>query len=233
MQIINEFVKTKSTSFRRYIAEQSIFLLFQNIPTVFGLIARGIVYRMILRSSGLCGIEEYVQITHPRKLQLGKNVFIGKNSFLGASDGGIIIGDNACLVANCYLNVFNYFENTGNKIVIGKNVVISSGCVIHGHSGVTIGDNTIIGPNTSLVTGNHGDLTADKAAPTYRFAKIVTTTPISVGTNVWIGTNVSILPGISIGDNSVIGAGSIVTKDVPANSVYAGNPAREIRKLNL
>lgn len=228
MKIIKEFINTKSTSFGRFIAEQILFLFLQNIPSVFGMVMRGILYRSILKTSGLVGIEEYVQITHAKNIEIGRNVFIGKNSFIGGSDGGIVLGDNTCLVGNCYVNGFNYQEKTGNKIVFGKNVVLSQGCIVHGHSGVTIGDNTIVGPCTTFVSGNHGDVTR---STDYRFAKIITTTPIRIGSNVWIGTNVSVLPGVTIGDNSVIGAGSVVTRDVPANVIYAGNPAKELRKI--
>ena len=64
-----------------------------------------------------------------------------------------------------------------------------------------------------------------------RFCK-TQTAPVIIGNNVWIGGNVNVLPGVTIGDNVVIGAGSVVTKDIPANCVAVGNPCRVIRKIN-
>jgi len=231
MNIFERFIKTKSTSIPRYILEQVLFLVLQMIPTLAGMVLRGVFYKLIVQSKGVLGVEENVQLCHARNIKAGKNVFIGRNSYLGASDGGIVLGDEACLLDSCYLNVFNFNNESGGKakIVIGKKVVLSHGCTIHAHSGVTIGENTIVGPNSVLVTGNHGDISANAR---YRDAEIKRDAPIVIGANVWIGTNVTILPGVRIGDSSVVGAGSVVTKDIAANSVVAGNPAKVMRELN-
>jgi len=91
---------------------------------------------------------------------------------------------------------------------------------------VSFGDDVLIAPNCSFYTATHPiDVQFRKQGLEY--AK-----PIKIGNNVWIGGNVVVLPGVTIGDNSVIGAGSVVTKDIPANVVAVGNPCREIRKID-
>ena len=111
----------------------------------------------------------------------------------------------------------------GKNTKIGKNVFINSCCRFQDNGGIEIGDKTMIGPNVTIVTVNH------EINPETRINAIPK--PVKIGKNVWIGANCTILPGVTIGENSVIGAGSVVTKDVPANIVVAGNPAKLIKKI--
>ena len=111
----------------------------------------------------------------------------------------------------------------GKNTKIGKNVFINSCCRFQDNGGIEIGDKTMIGPNVTIVTVNH------EINPETRINAIPK--PVKIGKNVWIGADCTILPGVTIGENSVIGAGSVVTKDVPANIVVAGNPAKLIKKI--
>lgn len=110
------------------------------------------------------------------------------------------------------LDVIERYRQKGAKI--GKNVRLLG--LIDGVNPhlVSIGDNTVIGRNSALLT----------------HCPIKGARPCSVGKNVWIGFGVIVLPGVTIGDNCIIGAGSVVTKDIPPNSIAAGNPARVLRK---
>ena len=101
-----------------------------------------------------------------------------------------------------------------------KNVMLNYGCVILDVCPVKIGEHTLIGPNTHIYTACHS-LVPDERISDIEFGK-----PVTIGKNVWIGGNCTILPGVTIGDNSVIGAGSVVTKDIPNNSIAVGNPAK-------
>ena len=92
---------------------------------------------------------------------------------------------------------------------------------------VIIGDNAFIGPNVSLYTPCH------PTTPKERNAGVQWAKPIKIGNSVWIGGSVTILPGVSIGDNCTIGAGSVVTKDIPANSIAVGNPCRVVKKIDV
>ena len=118
-----------------------------------------------------------------------------------------------------------FFTDCGKNIHLGKNVFINSGCRFQDQGGIYIGDGTFIGHNVILATLNH-DLNPNSRADMWP-------KPIHLGKKVWIGSGAIVLPGVSIGDNSVIAAGSVVTKDVPENSVYGGNPAKFIKKIEF
>lgn len=90
---------------------------------------------------------------------------------------------------------------------------------------VYIGNWTMVGPNVTICTTGH------PADPQYREMVAHYSLPIHIGKNVWIGSNAVILPGVTIGDNTIIGAGSVVTRDIPANVVAVGNPCRVSRTI--
>ena len=108
------------------------------------------------------------------------------------------------------------------QITFGKNVFINHSFTAMSIGGIEFGDNVQIGPHVTIVTDNH-DLTNRYVL---KCRKVV------IGDNVWIGAGVSIMPGVHIGDNAVIAGGAVVTKDVPANTVAGGNPAKVIRQLD-
>ncbi len=224
--LIDIFIKTHSTSIVRFFIEQILFLLLQAIPSVFGILLRIVGYKLIIKSKGIFGIEENVKITHPAKLYLHSGVYIGKNSFIGASSLGINIGENTIISDNAYINVFRYMPGEIAMIDIGKNCFFATGMTMHGHNSIHIGDGSIFGPRCVIVTGAHGTINAETQ---YRFARIPTGIPVRIGQNCWVGANVTILPGVSIGDNAVIGAGSTVTHDIPSYAVAWGSPARTRR----
>lgn len=116
-----------------------------------------------------------------------------------------------------------FYTDFGKNIRIGKNVFINNCCTFMDRGGITIGDNAFIGPQARLITENHG------LAPDER--RTMTNKSIVLENNVWIGAGATVLPGVTIGENSVVGAGSVVTKDVPKNTVVAGNPAKKIKNL--
>ncbi len=117
-----------------------------------------------------------------------------------------------------------FYTDFGKNITIGKNVFINACCHFQDQGGITLGDGCLIGHNVVFATLNHGFAPADRAS--------LYPAPIVLGKNVWVGSNSTLLQGIRIGDNAVIGAGSVVTKDVPANTIVGGVPARILRQID-
>lgn len=117
-----------------------------------------------------------------------------------------------------------FYCDYGYNIYLGKNVLINYGCVLLDVCPIKIGEHTLIGPGTHIYTAMHA-LDAKEREQDVEFGK-----PVTIGRNVWIGGHCTILPGITIGDNTIIGAGSVVTKNMPANVIAAGNPCRIIRE---
>lgn len=116
-----------------------------------------------------------------------------------------------------------FYTEFGKNTKLGKNVFINACCRFQDNGGIEIGDDTMIGQGTTIVTLNH-DLD-----PKTRLT--ATPSPVKIGKNVWIGASCTILPGVTVGDNCVIGAGSVVVKDIPANSVAVGNPACVVKSV--
>ncbi|APP09777.1 maltose acetyltransferase [Lactobacillus delbrueckii subsp. delbrueckii DSM 20074 = JCM 1012] len=125
---------------------------------------------------------------------------------------------------NCHIEP-NFWCDYGWNIKVGDNFYANHNLTVLDAGGVTFGDNVFIGPDCSFYTSGH-PLDAARRNTGLEYAY-----PITVGNNVWIGGGVRSVPGVTIGDNSVIGAGSVVVKDVPADSVAAGNPCRVIREI--
>ena len=113
----------------------------------------------------------------------------------------------------------------GYNIEIGDNFYANHNLIILDAAKVIIGDSVFIAPNCSIYTASH-PIDVIERNKGLEYAR-----PIKIGNNVWIGGNVTILPGVTIGDNTTIGAGSVVTKDIPANVVAHGNPCRVVRKI--
>lgn len=118
-----------------------------------------------------------------------------------------------------------FYCDYGTNIIMGDKVFFNFNCVVLDVAQVTIGSRTLLGPNVQIYTATH-PMNFTERASGLEYAK-----PIVIGEDVWVGGSVVICPGVSIGDRSVIGAGSVVTKDIPADVFAAGNPCRVIRTL--
>ena len=116
-----------------------------------------------------------------------------------------------------------FYTNFGKFIRIGKNVFINHACTFLDLGGITLEDNVLLGPKVNLITENH------PLEPGNRRNLICQ--PILIKRNAWIGAAVTILPGITIGENAVVAAGAVVTRDVPANTVVAGVPAKVVKTI--
>lgn len=113
----------------------------------------------------------------------------------------------------------------GTHITLGARVFANFGLVALDVATITIGDDVQIGPGVQLLTPTH------PIDPEQRRAKWEAARPIKIGDNVWLGGGVVVCPGVTIGANTVVGAGSVVVRDLPADVVAVGNPAKMVRKL--
>ena len=119
----------------------------------------------------------------------------------------------------------NFFCDYGYNTFVGENFYSNHNLVILDAAKVEFGDNVFVGPNCGFYTAGH-PIDIETRNKGIEYAK-----PIKVGNNVWFGGNVCVMPGVTIGDNVTIGAGSVVTKNIPSNTIAYGNPCR-IKKEN-
>ncbi|VVD73605.1 transferase [Pandoraea iniqua] len=124
-----------------------------------------------------------------------------------------------------FLLIPPFYTAGGNETRVGRNVFVNQNCTFHDLGGLDIGDDVMIGPNVSLITTSHPLDPAQRRSTTIG-------KPIVIGRGVWIATGAIVVGGVTIGENAVVAAGAVVTKDVPANSLVGGNPARVIRSIH-
>ena len=113
----------------------------------------------------------------------------------------------------------------GHFVHFGKNIYANFNLTLVDDTHIYVGDSTMFGPYVTIATAGHPIL------PELREQAYQYNMPVRIGKNCWLGAGVIVMPGVTIGDNTVIGAGSIVTKDIPANVVAVGNPCRVMREI--
>jgi acetyltransferase-like isoleucine patch superfamily enzyme len=118
-----------------------------------------------------------------------------------------------------------FYTNFGRHIKLGKNVFINHACTLLDMGGITIENDVQIGPKVNLITENH------PVDPSKR--KHLDLKSILIKQNVWIGAAATVLPGVTIGENSIVAAGAVVNKDVPANTIVGGVPAKVIKTIEF
>lgn len=158
-------------------------------------------------------VEKLYDFNATRPLEQEKRAKMLKNMFAE-------IGED------CYIEPPLHSNWGGKHVHFGKGVYANFNLTLVDDTHIYVGDHTMIGPNVVLATAGHPIL------PELRPLAYQYNMPIHIGKNCWLGAGVIVLPGITIGDNSVIGAGSVVTKDIPANVVAVGNPCKVLREIN-
>jgi acetyltransferase-like isoleucine patch superfamily enzyme len=127
-------------------------------------------------------------------------------------------------VDDSFLLIPPFYTTGGPDISVGRNVFVNQNCTFYDLGGLDITDDVMIGPNVSLITSGH------PIEPSQRRASVIAK-PIVIERNVWIGAGATVIGGVTVGENSVVAAGSVVTRDVPPNTLVGGNPARVIRSI--
>ncbi|WP_344976819.1 sugar O-acetyltransferase [Compostibacter hankyongensis] len=123
-----------------------------------------------------------------------------------------------------FLLIPPFYTTGGTDIRLGRNVFINQNCTFYDLGGLDIADDVMIGPNVSILTSGH------PLEPAQRRAFVVAK-PVVIERNVWIAAGATIIGGVTIGENSVVAAGSVVTRDVPPNTLVGGNPAKVLRSI--
>ena len=126
----------------------------------------------------------------------------------------------------CYIEPPFRANFGGRHIHFGNGVYCNFGCTFVDDTYIYVGDHVMFGPNVVVATAAH------PVAPQLREKGLQYNKPVHIGNNCWIGASALIMPGVTIGDNTVIGAGSVVTKDIPANVVAVGNPCKILREIS-
>lgn len=127
-------------------------------------------------------------------------------------------------VDDSFLLIPPFYTAGGTEISVGHNVFVNQNCTFYDLGGLDITDDVMIGPNVSIITAGH------PLDPSRRRAATIDK-PIAIEKGVWIAAGATIIGGVTVGENSVVAAGSVVTKDVPPNTLVGGNPARVPRSI--
>jgi len=178
------------------------------------------------KKPGLIFFGRGVRISGTSSIQFGRMVQIGDYVNITAyGKGGLTLGNNVWIGSNSFIKVSFSFNDPGEYIYIGNNVGLGEFAHLGGAGGLTIGDDCIIGPYLSCHPENHNFFDNEKLIR----MQGVTRRGINIGKNCWIGSKVTILDGVTIGNNCVIAAGAVITKNMPADSVIGGVPAKVIK----
>jgi acetyltransferase-like isoleucine patch superfamily enzyme len=127
-------------------------------------------------------------------------------------------------VDESFLLIPPFYTAGGDEIRIGRHVFVNQNCTFYDLGGLDIADDVLIGPNVSIITTGH------PLDPSQRRA-VTIGKPIVSGRNVWIAAGATSIGGVTVGETSVVAAGSVVTRDVPPNTLVGGNPAQVIRSI--
>lgn len=172
----------------------------------------------------LIRVESGVRVIGRWNLKIGKNVRLCRDARIDAVNGAIYLGDNVMIGDRGVVLIAN-----GAAITLESEVHISGNSHIaaYGSGDISIGKNTLLGPNCIVISQNHG--VNDITRPIKY--QVVPGEPIVINENVWLAANVAVLPGAKINSGSVIGANSVVTKKscIDENCIYAGNPVKFLR----
>jgi len=173
-------------------------------------------------------IGKYKLLSNCRNISGKPNLYV---PLLLNGKGKISFGKNVQIGVTASPNFYSHYtyleaRNPDSEISIGNNVSINNAFSAVAFSRITIHDNVLIGVNCSIIDNDGHNLAIDK-----RNSDEVATAEVVIEENVFLGDHVTILKGVTIGCNSVIGNGSVVTNDIPENTIAAGNPAKVIRNL--
>ncbi len=198
------------------------------MPGAAGILLRSRLYKSLFgHVDGKVIIGRNVVLRHPHKIHLGGGIILDDNCMIdakGKDNKGIFLGDGVYVGRNSIV----YCKN--GDITLGKRVSVSSSCTLFSSNQLIIGEKTLIGSYSYLLSG--GEYDTNSETPFADQDGMETAGPLTIGNNCWLGARVTVLDAAgSIGDHCVVGAGAVVTKPIPADNVAAGVPAHVIKQL--
>jgi acetyltransferase-like isoleucine patch superfamily enzyme len=224
---LRAYISTQASGPAAYVKQELITSLLGWVPSLPGLAARGLGYRLILRADGAPAIEQSVRLRYVENISLGRNVYIDHGVYLHACPNGIQIGDETLVMHGSILHVYNFRDLPNAGIRIGKRCIVGEQTVIRGQGGVEIGDDVLIAPQVQILAIDH--VIHSARVPIMQQGLI--TRGIVIESGVWLGAGVVVTDGVRIGRNAVIGAGAVVTRDIPTGVVAVGVPARVVKTI--
>ena len=227
MNHIRLYLSRQASNLGRYILEQVLQGLAGWIPTILGIGARGILYRLMLKMDGLAAIEAGVRLRFASNIRLGQGSYLDQGVYLHACPKGISIGERTLVMHGSVLHVYNFRGMPHSGIAIGSDSLIGEMNVIRGQGGVTIGNRVYTSPLVQIIAVNH--VFDDPDTPFIHQG--ITAQGIVIEDDVWIGSGAVITDGVRVGKGAVVAAGAVVTQDVPPHTVVGGVPAHVIKTI--
>jgi acetyltransferase-like isoleucine patch superfamily enzyme len=219
---------TQSSGVRPWLKQELLTGMLGWIPSLPGIAARGLGYRLMLNVQGIPAIEQNVRLRYAENIRLGKGVYLDYGAYLHACPGGISIGDDTVVMHGSILHVFNFRDLPHAGIWIGKRCFVGERTVIRGQGGVRIGNDVLIAPQVQILAIEH--VVETTRVPIMHQG--ISGRGIVVEDGAWLGAGSIITDGVRIGRNAVVGAGAVVTHDVPDGAVAVGIPARVVRTVD-
>jgi len=214
---------TGDSGFFPFVLYEILAFLLVPLPGALGIVMRRFVYKRIFRN---CGkgliVGRNCVFRHASKISIGDDVTIDDMSLIdarGTDEEGIVLEDGVIINRNSIV------QSKGGDILIGKFVSVGSNSTLVSWGGIRIEEGAMIAGGCSLSAGRFDYMELDKSIADQG---AYTTGPIVLGKNVWIATGVIILDGVQIGNDSIISAGSVVTGNIPRQTVASGNPAKVV-----
>lgn len=200
-------------------------LLLSGIPGALGLFLRGVFYPLLFPDIGKKVVfGRNLTLRHAHKIRLGDRVVIDDNAVLdakGSGNRGLELGSGV------YIGRNSIVYTKGGRIRLGDNVNLSSNCQVFSSNDLEIGDGTMVGAYSYILSG--GEYDVHSPVPFAEQSGMETKGPLRIGNNCWLGARVTVLDGVSVGEHSVLAAGAVVTTSFPEGSVIGGVPARALK----
>ena len=225
--LIRKLKKDDSYKFKKNIGSKDLLIILLARATAF---LRGLIFCLFfLRKFKILFKGKGSSIHHSSKLSFKSPLTIGENVSINClGSNGIEFGSNVHIPDGSIIRCTGVISELGVGLKIGNNTGLGHNTFMNAQGGIKIGDDVIVGPNTSFLAENH--VFSDPMIPIRKQG--VSRKGITIGSNTWIGSNVTILDGVEIGKGVVIGAGSLVTKSIPDNCIAFGSPCAISGKRN-